>query len=121
MSKQTINVKITINDVKILTATFKDNATSQALLKQMPFTIKMDNLYGREMCYRFGHNVLPLEKPRSIGYQVGDISYWPPMGSLVFLYAQNGEIFEQQQIGQINEDISFFGKLNTAKVTFEQA
>ena len=107
MSKKTL-VEISVNDDVKLTAQFEDNATTRELISRMPFTINMDNLYSREMCHRYGHGGLP----------IGDISYWPPMGSLVFLYKQNGEIFEQQPVGHIDNDISFFSRLGSARVTF---
>ncbi|WP_295731185.1 cyclophilin-like fold protein [uncultured Limosilactobacillus sp.] len=117
MSEKTL-VEITVNhDVK-LTAQFEDNAATRELVSRMPFTIEMDNLYSREMCHRYGRGGLPVDNARDQGYQVGDISYWPPMGSLVFLYKQNGEVFEQQPIGHIDNDISFFNKLGAAQVTF---
>lgn len=116
MSKQLVEVIIN-NDVKV-TAQFEDNATTRELISRMPFTISMDNLYAREMCHRYGRGGLPTDDARDRSYKVGDISYWPPMGSLVILYKQNGEIFEQQPIGHIDSDVSFFSKLSSADVTF---
>lgn len=116
MSKQLVEVIIN-NDVKV-TAQFEDNATTRELISRMPFTISMDNLYGREMCHRYGRGGLPTDDARDRSYKVGDISYWPPMGSLVILYKQNGEIFEQQPIGHIDSDVNFFSKLGSADVTF---
>lgn len=118
--KKTINIKITINDEKILHAQFVDNSTTQALIQKMPFTIDMENLYGREMCHRYGNGALPLDNAENRGYKIGDISYWPPMGSLVILYEQNGEIFEQQPIGHTEDDVSFFNRINQAEVRFEE-
>ncbi|KAF0413609.1 cyclophilin-like fold protein [Pediococcus pentosaceus] len=118
MSKK-ILIELTINHQQKLTAQFEDNVTTQALIAKMPFTIQMDNLYSREMCYRFGRGGLPIDK--NVGnrsYQIGDISYWPPMGSLVFLYKQNGEIFEQQPIGHIDSNLTCFSQLTSADVKF---
>ena len=42
-------------------------------------------------------------------------------GSLVILYKQNNEMFEQQPIGHTDDDISFLSELGTTKVTFERA
>lgn len=118
MSKK-ILIELTINHQQKLIAQFEDNVTTQALIAKMPFTIQMDNLYSREMCYRFGRGGLPIDK--NVGnrsYQIGDISYWPPMGSLVFLYKQNGEIFEQQPIGHIDSDLTCLSQLTSADVEF---
>lgn len=120
MSKKTLVEIVVNNDVK-LTAQFEDNAAARELISRMPFTIDMDNLYSRELCHRYGHGGLPVDKAKEQGYRVGDISYWPPLGSLVFLYKQNGEVFEQQPIGHIDSDVSFFSKLNSAEVTFKIA
>ena len=102
----------------ILTATLYDNAAGRALWEMLPVTLPMLNLYGREMCYRFGAGALPTEEAASTGYAIGDISYWPPAGSLVILYKQNGEVFQQQPIGHTDDDISFFAELGTTDVTF---
>lgn len=120
MSKK-ILVEIVVNNDVQLTAQFADNAAARELISRMPFTIDMDNLYSRELCHRYGHGGLPVDKAKEQGYRVGDISYWPPLGSLVFLYKQNGEVFEQQPIGHIDSDVSFFSKLNSAEVTFKIA
>lgn len=112
-------VEITINNEKTINAQFDDNAATRKLIKRMPFTINMNNLYFREMCHRYGRGGLPTDDARDQSYQVGDISYWPPMGSLVILYAQNGEVFEQQPIGHIDGDVSFFKGISSAKVTFK--
>lgn len=116
-SKQTL-IEITINNRTKLTASFEDNATARELISRMPFTINMDNLYSREMCHRYGHGGLPIDDARDRNYKVGDISYWPPMGSLVILYEQNGEVFEQQRIGHVGSDVSFFSNLGSAQATF---
>lgn len=113
-----LNIKITVKD-KILHATLEDNSTSRALIEKMPFTIKMMNLYGREMCYRYGAGTLPTDNPKDLEYEIGDISFWPPGGSLVILYKQNGEVFEQQHLGHIKEDVSFFDGMEDTDITFE--
>lgn len=99
-----IKVKITVGDTE-LTAIFEDNTTSRALVVQMPMTLPMMDLYGREMCYRYGGGTFETDQLHSDRYEVGDIAYWPPAGSLVILYKQNGEEFERQQIGHIDEGV----------------
>jgi hypothetical protein len=115
---QGTKIKITV-DGKVLNATLEDNATTRALVKKMPITVKMDNLYEREMCYHYGQGGLPTDKLRSDGYQVGDIIYWPPRGSLVILYAQNGEKFERQQLGHISDKVDMFVNAGSKEVKFE--
>ena len=67
----------------------------------------MENIYGREMCQRFGRGTLPANEDKEKGYEIGDIVYLPPRGSFVILYKQNGEKFEMQAIGHINKDVNF--------------
>lgn len=103
-----------------ISAVLYDNAAGRALWDKLPLTLPMMNLYGREMCYRFGAGGLPEEDAADTGYEIGDISYWPPAGSLVILYKQNGEVFEQQPIGHTDDDISFFDGMEDTDVTFER-
>ena len=115
----TTKVKVTVNGSQVLFAKWADNATARALLKKMPFSINMSNLYGREMCHRFGGGSLPVKASQNRAYAVGDISYWPPLGSLVILYSQNGEVFEQVPIGHIDDDVRFFSKMSEGTLLFE--
>ena len=113
-----LKIKITVGDTE-LTATLEDNATTRYFVEQMPMTLPMMDLYGREMCYRYGAYALPTDAMRSDGYEVGDIAYWAPGGSLVILYAQNGEHFERQQVGHIDSGVEVFETTGDTDVTFE--
>ncbi|MDO4286001.1 MAG: cyclophilin-like fold protein, partial [Eubacteriales bacterium] len=113
-----MRIRIMVGETE-LTATLEDNATTRAWMAEMPVTLSMSDLYGREMCYRYGAGAFPAEELRSDGYEVGDIAYWPPMGSLVLLYEQNGERFERQHIGHIDSGIEIFETTGDADVTFE--
>ena len=113
-------IRITAGD-HVITATLYSNAAGRALWDKLPLTLPMMNLYGREMCYRFGAGGLPDDNAEDTGYEIGDISYWPPAGSLVILYKQNGEVFEQQPIGHTDDDISFFDGMPDTEITFEKA
>lgn len=113
-----MRIKITVGD-SVAYATLENNSTTRALISQMPMTLQMSNLYNREMCYRYGAGALPTDNLRSDGYEIGDIAYWPPRGSLVILYAQNGEQFERQHLGHIDSGIDIFQNIGDAEVTFE--
>lgn len=115
-----MNIIITAADHTIR-ATLYDNAAARQLWNSLPVTYPMMNLYGREMCYRMGAGSLPTDEAEDTGYEIGDISYWPPAGSLVVLYEQNGEVFEQQPIGHTDNDISFFDGMEDTDITFEKA
>ncbi|WP_312265556.1 cyclophilin-like fold protein [Neisseria sp.] len=114
MAKQ---INITVNN-QTFTATMENNAASRALIAKMPFTVKMQNLYGRELVHRLGAGALPTEKLRSDHFSVGDLIYWPPRGSLVILYKQDGDTFERQQLGHIDQDISALGEMENIEATF---
>lgn len=113
-----VRIRITVGDTELI-ATMEDNATTQAIIEQMPMTLPMMDLYGREMCYRYGAYALPTDNLRSDGYEVGDIAYWAPGGSLVILYAQNGEQFERQHLGHIESGVEVFENTGDVDVTFE--
>lgn len=80
----------------------------------------MMNLYGREMCCRLGNGSLPVKDAKVKGYQTGDIAYRPAAGSLVILYQQNGEVFEQVTVGHTEEDLSFLDGSQDMEITFEK-
>lgn len=120
LNMKTYKIKITANG-KTLSAILEDNATSRDLIKKMPLTLNMMDLYNREMCYRFGRNGLATEELRSDGYKIGDIAYWPPAGSLVILYRQNGEEFERAHLGNIESGVELFETTGNTRVTFELA
>ena len=113
-----VKIKITVGDTEMF-ATLEDNATTRYLTEQMPMTLSMMDLYGREMCYRYGAYALPTDDMRDDGYEVGDIAYWPPGGSLVILYKQNGEEFERQHLGHIDTGVEIFESTGDTEVTFE--
>lgn len=115
--RMTRQINITVNQ-KTFTATLEDNAASRALVAKMPFTVKMQNLYGRELVNRLGAGALPSDKLRSDRFAVGDLIYWPPRGSLVILYRQDGDTFERQQLGHIDQDVSELGKMDSIDATF---
>lgn len=113
-----IRIRITVGG-RQLTATLENNATTRAIVAQMPMTLHMMDLYGREMCYRYGAYALPTDNMRDDNYAVGDIAYWAPGGSLVILYEQNGEEFSRQHLGHIDSGVEVFKTTGDADVTFE--
>lgn len=118
LAADAVKVKISAGG-REFTALFEDNAAARTLIQRMPFTVHMDDLYGREMCYHMGAGALPENSLCSDSYEVGDIIYWSPRGSLVILYEQNGEQFTRQQIGHIAEGVEFFRATGDVDVTFE--
>jgi Uncharacterized conserved protein len=112
-----MKIKITAGS-NVLTATLYDNATVRALVSKLPLTVPMENLYSREMCYRFP-DALPTDNVQATGYEVGELVYWPPRHSLVILYAQNGEHFDMQKLGRFDSSVDLFKQIDTTNVTFE--
>lgn len=111
-----IKVKITAGD-HTMTATFYDNATTRALISRCPLTL--EDLYHREMCYRFP-DALPANEMQTSRYEVGDIVYWPPRHSFVIMYGQNGErISNLQKVGRIHSGVGIFKHTGDVSVRFE--
>ena len=116
----TIRVKITAGD-KTLYADFLDNATTKSLIAKFPLTLPMQDLYGREMCYRFDE-ALPAREAGTSGYAVGDIAYWTPRHSFVIFYKQNGEVISNlQKVGHIASGVELFATTGDTDVRFELA
>ena len=113
-----MKIKITAAGKEMI-AVLEDNATARALAKQMPMTLPMMDLYGREMCYRYGPYALPTENAQSEEYRKGDIVYWAPSGSLVIFYAQDGERFAHYDLGHIDVGTEVFQETGDTPVTFE--
>lgn len=110
-------VKLTAGN-REFTATLYKNATTDALVEKLPLTLPMKDLYGREMCYRFS-DALPTDDAGYSGYEVGEIIYWPPGHSFVILYKQNGEEFEMQKLGRIDNSVEFFETSGDIDLTIE--
>jgi hypothetical protein len=112
-----LKIKITVGNM-VMTATLLENPTARALIAKLPLTVPMQDLYSREMCYRFSDE-LPTDNVRTTGYEIGEIIYWPPGHSLVIMYAQNGERFSMQKIGRIDSGFEIFRQTGNVTVTLE--
>ncbi len=95
---------------EILTASLENNETTQELLKLLPITISMKELYKSEKYAELPVKLSGAEAVRQ-GYEIGDIGYWTPGNCLVIYYKQTGEIINGLQIlGKIDENINIFEK-----------
>lgn len=115
-SMEEYRIEITVNG-RELTAVLTDNATTRAFVEKLPLTLPMQDLYGREMCYRFP-DALPTDNVSVSGYEVGEIVYYPPMHSFVIMYAQNGERFSMQKLGRIETGVEVFDGIGDVDVSF---
>lgn len=112
-----MKIKLTFRD-KVLTATLLDNATTRAFVEKLPLTLHMQDLYSREMCYRFP-DPLPANEVSTRGYEVGEIVYWTPGRSFVIMYKQNGERFAMQSMGRIDSNAEIFSNTGDVNILFE--
>lgn len=113
-----IKVRITAGN-ETLTATFIDNPASRRLIDRFPLTLRMEDLYAREMYGRLPEE-LPAPDAGRYGYEVGEIAYWTPGHGLVIFYEQNGEIISGlQKIGRIDLGADLFKETGDTEVTFE--
>lgn len=117
-SSLTYKIKIQVND-QILFGTLYDNVTTRAFLEKLPITLPMLDLYEREMCYCFP-DAMPTDDAKVCAYEVGEIIYYPPLHSFVFMYAQNGEEFEMQKLGVIDSGIDTFSRTGDVSVSIER-
>ena len=102
---------------KNLYATLEDNPASRILYQLMPITVKMRNVYQREMsCTLPGR--LPISKLSANTCRAGDIIYLPHRNSLAIIYRQSGERFRRQNLGHIDSGAEVFEKLGDIDVTF---
>ncbi len=100
-----------------LFATLEDNPASRMLYELMPITLKMRNVYQREMSYTLPAK-LPVNKLSANAYRVGDIIYWPQRNSIAIIYKHNGEKFRRQNIGHIDFGAEVFRNIKEIDVTF---
>ena len=100
-----------------LFATLEDNPASRMLYDLMPITVKMRNVYQREMSYTLPGK-LPISKLSANACRVGDIIYWPHRNSLAVIYRESGERFRRQNLGHIDSGAEVFAKLGDIDVTF---
>lgn len=119
-AKNGMRLRITTEGRTLFAGLYECDA-SRAFWNRLPLTLPMTNLYGRMMCFHFGYRGLPDGGSREQDCKVGDISYWPPRGSLVILYKQSGAVFEHLTLGHITGDVSFFDGVEDTYVTFEKA
>ncbi|WP_297609054.1 cyclophilin-like fold protein [uncultured Sutterella sp.] len=118
---ETIKMKIQIEARgKSWTILLENNETARALYSKLPLTLDLEDLYGRELCYRF-REALPAREVGIRGYEVGEVVYWPPRHSFVILYRQNGEAFDMQSVGRVESGIDELAQLGDAKARLTRA
>lgn len=110
-------VVITIGDLR-LTAAFEENATSEALLRMLPASFAMLDLYGHELVHRFDEP-LPTAELVTRAPRRGDIVYWAPRNALAIFYGDGDEAFSDLQIvGRIEDGIDLLDAPGDCDVSF---
>ena len=100
-----------------LFATLEDNPASRMLYDLMPITVKMRNVYQREMsCTLPGK--LPISQLSANACRVGDIIYLPHRNSLSIIYKESGERFRRQNLGHIDSGAEVLAALGDIDVSF---
>ena len=100
-----------------LPAVLEDNPASRLLYELMPITVKMKNLYQREMsCTLPGK--LPVSKLSANDCRAGDIIYMPHRQSLSIIYGKSSQRFRRQNLGHIASGAELFKNLGETDVTF---
>ena len=100
-----------------LFATLEDNPASRMLYQLMPITLKMRNVYQREMSYTLPGR-LPVSKLSANSLRAGDIVYWPHRNSIAVIYSKNAEKFRRLNIGHIDSGAEVFANIKETDVTF---
>src|SRR5688572_8041994 len=84
-----MHLKITVGN-SIVTASIIKSKTSDDFIKLLPFTLAMNDLFGREKYGALPKAISTDSKP-SYRYEVGDIAYWSPGDDLAIYYKHDGE------------------------------
>lgn len=105
-----------------VTATLNDSAAARDLWRMLPLTLRMDDHLRREKT-----GVLPGrlsgESGGSPTYALADLGYWPPRGSFVIFYRQDGMRIPSPGIvilGRIDAGVEIFDRPGPVEVTVER-
>lgn len=104
---------------KVLKARLEDNPTTRNLIKNLPMTLTMHDLYRREKYAKVSG--LTVEETTIPHYSRGDISYWTPGEALVIYYEGNQEALNGLiKIGEISNGVeSLASYSDEVKVTID--
>nr|WP_309101826.1 cyclophilin-like fold protein [Fredinandcohnia onubensis] len=108
------SMTITVGDKKF-TITLYDNPTTRALVKELPMTIKMDDLNGNEKLYYFSHS-LPTNSERVGSIKAGDLNLY---GSdcFVLFYESFSTPYSYTRLGYTEDATGLANALGRGSVT----
>src|SRR5882724_7307865 len=105
-----MKIKIRVGDSD-LTVTLIDSETTQDFVSLLPFTLTMNDLFGRE---KFGHLPRAISEggKRTRTYKVGDVIYWSPGPDVAIFYRHDGQEIPESDIIVIGKIESGMEALN---------
>ena len=117
-----MHLKITVGNT-IVTASIIKSKTLDDFIKLLPFSLTMNDLFGREKYGALPQSISTDSKP-SYRYEVGDIGYWSPGNDLAIYYRQDGEAIPGPGIiivGKILSEIEVLSASGPVDVKIELA
>lgn len=117
-----MHLKITVGNT-IVTASIIKSKTSDDFIKLLPFSLTMNDLFGREK-YGALPKFISTDAEPSYRYEVGDIGYWSPGHDLAIYYMHDGETIPGPGIiivGKIQSDIKVLSISGSVRVKIELA
>jgi hypothetical protein len=120
-AQDTRRISIRMGD-QTVTATLNDGVAARDLFAMLPVTLRMDDHLRREKT-----GVLPRglskEASGSPRYELADLGYWPPRGTFVIFYRQDGLSIPSPGIvllGKVNAGVEIFDHPGSVEVTVER-
>jgi hypothetical protein len=96
-----MKLRITINEIKVVTATLEDNATVAAFKEMLPLTLDMSDLHANEKKFDLPKR-LPTKDSNPKMIQAGDLMIWNSR-TLVLFYKSFPTSYSYTKIGRIND------------------
>ena len=117
-----LKLKLTVGD-RVVTATLIDSPTTRDFLSQLPLSLTMEDLFGKEKFARLPQ-ALSTAGTRTNTVEVGDLGYWSPSSDVAIYYRTDGEKIPSPGIiliGKIDSAAEAFQASGSVKVKIEFA
>jgi hypothetical protein len=117
-----MHLKIIVGNETVI-ASIINSKTSDDFIRLLPFSFRMDDLFGREKYGALPKSISTKSRP-SYRYEVGDIGYWSPGHDLAIYYKHDGEAIPDPGIiivGKIISDIEALSASGPVNVKIELA
>jgi hypothetical protein len=113
-----MKIHLTIRE-NVISASLHDCPGSGELLRQLPLTITMYDLFCREKFGALPH-ALPYGRAlRTQTYEAGDIVYWAPSGDLAVFHRHDGQKItgDFYVLGKVDKNAELFAEPGPVQVT----